>query len=542
MTSITGSSQSEQQSPLSSIEQKEPQAPIVTRIVTHNEVEKNNYKVITSRDADATLQFQEEYDSTVPEITPQQEAKLSRKVTLYIIGFTALVDLLLYMDKATLSYASLFEFWEDTGLDQDKYNNVNTLFYVGFIIGQFPGNYLIQKLPVGRFLFILVVLWTIVIFLHCTAFNYSGVLALRFFLGMVESVVIPLLNVTMGQFLTASEKAMSSPLFFSTCLGVTIPTGFIAYGVMFIDSSVRQWKIFMMIIGGLTFCLSILVFFFYPNNPATAKFLTIEERIWTIRRVQRTTGSSIEQKYFKKYQFNEAIRDPISWMFLTYMLLINLANNLPFQQNLLFTEIGGISNLDSTLVSVASGGFSVICCLIASFILLKVENMSAISNVVWMIPSLVGSIAAIALPWDNKIGLLAVVCMASPVFGIPLIVMFSWNYTSCSGYTKKLTRNAMIMSGYAIGNIISPQIWRGKDAPRYIPAWIVQLVLSFIVAPMIGMAIYMILKKRNKERLATLTEDEKIGVIQDEDGKDVVVNVAALDLTDLENKAFIYPL
>lgn len=513
----------------------------VTTVISESEPKDHNYRVITSKDADDTLKFQDKYDAQVPEITASQETKLSRKVTLFIIGFTALVDLLLYMDKATLSYASLFEFWEDTGLNQDKYNNVNTIFYVGFIIGQIPGNYLIQKLPIGRFLFILVSLWTVIIFLHCTAFNYSGVMALRFFLGLVESVVIPLLNVTMGQFLTANEKAASSPLFFSTCLGVTIPTGFIAYGVMFIKSPVALWKIFLIIIGSLTFLLGVLVFFFYPNNPATAKFLSIEERIWTIRRVQATTGSAIEQKYFKKYQCVEAMKDPITWLFGLYMMLINLANNLPFQQNLLFTEIGGVSNLDSTLVSVASGGFSVVCCLIASLILLKVNNASAWSSVFWMLPSLVGSIAAVSLPWDNKIGLLAVVCMASPTFGIPLIIMFSWNYTSCSGYTKKMTRNGIMMGGYAIGNIISPQLWRGKDAPRYVPAWIVQIVLSFIVAPMISILIYFTLKRRNQTRLANLTEDEKLGVIQ-QDGKEVLVNVASLDLTDLENKAFIYPL
>lgn len=524
----------------SDINKNEPNQA-VTRVITETEVQENNYKVITSKDADATLKFQEKYDSQVPEITPSQEAKLSRKVTLFIIGFTALVDLLLYMDKATLSYASLFEFWKDTGLDQDKYNNVNTIFYVGFIIGQIPGNFLIQKLPIGRFLFILVALWTMIIFLHCTAFNYAGVLVLRFFLGLVESVVIPLLNVTLGQFLTANEKAASSPLFFSTCLGVTIPTGFIAYGVMFIKSSTPLWKIFLIIIGNLTFLLGILVFFFYPNNPATARFLSIEERVWTIRRVQKTTGSSIEQKFFKKYQFIEAIKDPITWLFGLYMMLINLANNLPFQQNLLFTEIGGISNLDSTLVSVASGGFSVACCLIASVILLKVKNSSAWSNVVWMLPSLAGSIAAVALPWENKIGLLAVVSMASPTFGIPMIIMLSWNYTSCSGYTKKMTRNGIAMACYAIGNIISPQLWRGKDAPRYIPAWIVQIVLSFVVAPLIGIIIYFILKKHNQTRLATLTENEKLGVIE-QDGQEVLVNVASLDLTDLENKAFIYPL
>ncbi|CCH44612.1 putative membrane protein [Wickerhamomyces ciferrii] len=516
---------------------KEPFAIQNNQITSESD---QGYKKITSKDADATLKFQEEYDSQVPEITPQQEAKLSRKVCWFIISFAALVDLLVYMDKAVLSYASLFNYWEDVGLDQGRYNNINTLFYIGFLVGQIPGNYLILKLPVGRFLFILVCVWTIILFLNCVALHYSGILVLRFFLGLVESPIIPLLNVTLAQFLTANEKAASSPLFFSTCLGVTIPTGFIAYGVMFIKSSVALWKIFTIIIASMTFCLAILVFFFYPNNPATAKFLTLEERIWTIRRVQKTTGSAIEQKFFKKYQFIECLKDPITWLFFTAMLFYNLANNLTFQQNLLFTGIGGVSNLDSTLVSVASGGFSVVCCLISSVILLKVDNMSAWSNVIWIIPSFIGSILAIALPWDNKVGLLAVVCMSAPVFGLPMILTISWGFTSCSGYTKKVTRNGVLMAGYSVGNLISPQLWVG--APRFYVAWIIQLVLSFTAAPAICILIWFILRKRNIKRREAMNEDEKVGVIQDKEGNEVVVNVAALDLTDWENKAFIYPL
>jgi MFS family permease len=511
---------------------------------SHEEVvtqEKGHYKIVQSRDADVTLKFQEEWDAQIPEITPEQELKLSRKVSWFIITFTATVNLILYMDKATLSYAAILGLFEDTNLTNQNYNNANTLFYVGFIIGQVPGIYLLQKLPIGRFLFALTSIWTVIIFLSCLMKNYSGVIAVRFFLGFVESVVVPILNSTMAQFLTAEEKAAAAPLFYTTCLGVTIPTGFIAYGVLYANSAVSAWKIFMIIIGGLTFIMSILIFFFYPDNPTTAKFFSTEEKIWIIRRVQRTTNTAIEQKYFKKYQFIEAVRDPITWLFFAFHFLLMLANNLPYQQTLLFGEMGGISNLDSTLVSVASGGFAVICCLISSFVMTKFPNTSAFSAIFWMLPSLIGAICAVALPWSNKIGILAALCLASPVFGIPYIIMFSWNTTSCSGYTKKMTRNASVMIALGIGNLISPQLWQESDAPRYVPAWIVQIVLSFGISPLIAFVIWFILKRRNEERLKEMDKLDKVGIIR-EDEKEVVVNIASLDLTDLENRTFLYPL
>ncbi|GME83006.1 unnamed protein product [[Candida] boidinii] len=135
-------------------------------------------------------------------------------------------------------------------------------------------------------------------------------------------------------------------------------------------------------------------------------------------------------------------------------------------------------------------------------------------------------------------------CLASPAFGVPWILMFSWNSATASGYTKKLTRNAVVMFWYGIANIISPQLWQSRDAPRYIPAWIVQIVLSFFVAPLIAIVIWYILNKRNQYRLNKLQEEgnhENKGYVI-EDGEKVEVNLAILDLTDLENEQFIYPL
>lgn len=39
----------------------------------------------------------------------------------------------LQVDKATLSYATLLGIFEETGIDNTDYNNLNTIFYAGKI-------------------------------------------------------------------------------------------------------------------------------------------------------------------------------------------------------------------------------------------------------------------------------------------------------------------------------------------------------------------------------------------------------------------------
>ena len=76
------------------------------------------------------------------------------------------------------------------------------------------------------------------------------------------------------------------------------------------------------------------------------------------------------------------------------------------------------------------------------------------------------------------------------------------------------------------------------------------IVVSWVGTPAILFVIRFILARRNAERealIAECSEDERgAGRVEqrDEDGQVLVKNVdiAMLDLTDLENKFFIYPL
>lgn len=510
--------------------------------ITDEENIQDKAKVISSRDADVTLEFLRQHDSEVPEITGEQEKRLSRKVVWIIVPLCALIDFALYADKATASYTSIFGMWKDTHLTQNMYNNSTTLFYVGFIVGQINLIFL-QKFPVGQVMTTLGFLWTLIIYLHTVAVNHQGIYALRFFLGFVEAIAIPALNTTMGQFLTAEEKSWTASLFYTSCLGNEIIVGFIAFGLLHAHPSIAIWKLFMIVIASISMVVTVLIALLYPSNPTNARFLNLKEKIWVIRRVQKTTGSSIEQKIIKKHQIWEAFKDPISWLFCAFFFCNQLSNNLVYQEKLLFKQLG-VSTLGSTLVSVAYGGFSVTCAIIASVLIRKKRDFTAYSVAIWTMFPLVGGIAMVCLPWERKLTLLAMICLCAPK-GVAWILMFSWNSTTVSGYTKKVTRNAMVMFWYGIANIIAPQLWQAKDGPRYYTAWIVQIIFAFFLAPISALVIRFILKRRNERRIAASGTEPALGIITDSSDEcrtSFKANLALLDLTDLENERFIYPL
>lgn len=157
----------------------------------------------------------------------------------------------------------------------------------------------------------------------------------------------------------------------------------------------------------------------------------------------------------------------------------------------------------------------------------------------------------VTIPWGKSLALLACLILAGHTYGVTYIVALGWTTSSCSGYTKKLTRNVMFMLGYSVGNLVSPQIWVPSTGPRYYGAWVSMIVVSWVGTPAILFVIRYTLEKRNKERkawIAGLGEGERDGgfveQLDKETGEMVLrkVDLAMLDLTDLENKFFVYPI
>jgi len=154
----------------------------------------------------------------------------------------------------------------------------------------------------------------------------------------------------------------------------------------------------------------------------------------------------------------------------------------------------------------------------------------------------------VTIPWEKKLSLLACMILAGHTYGITYVIGLGWTTSSTAGYTKKLTRNMMFMLGYSVGNLVSPQIWVPSKAPRYYGAWSSMIIVSWAGTPAVLYLIRFILKMRNEERerwAAELSDDEREGFVEEEEDGRIVkkkVELAMLDLTDLENKFFIYPL
>jgi len=142
-------------------------------------------------------------------------------------------------------------------------------------------------------------------------------------------------------------------------------------------------------------------------------------------------------------------------------------------------------------------------------------------------------------------------------------ILFSWTFANTAGHTKKTVTTGMLFVGLCVGNIVGPQLYLTKEAPRYQTGLIGNLVVIAILFGLIIVQTFYLslLNRRNaKKRKAmgktgpnvdySLESSSKWAAMkaqqkhnEQEGGIAEEHNAAAFeDLTDLQNVDFIYSL
>lgn len=155
----------------------------------------------------------------------------------------------------------------------------------------------------------------------------------------LDAMPLPIIVVTLAdtlpgfalftsQWYTKQEQAARIGIWFSFNGFAQIFGGLVAYGIArgsnltatSYSTAIAPWKIIFLFIGLLTVVIGVIFYFAMPDSPLTAWFLSKSERLLAIERI-RKNEQGIGNKHWKRYQFVEAITDPLAWMFAFYALV-----------------------------------------------------------------------------------------------------------------------------------------------------------------------------------------------------------------------------
>lgn len=491
------------------------------------EVKETSSVVRSSREVDEAFNLALASNDLV--VTEEINKKLLRKIDLYIQPMIWALYTLQYMDKVTNNYAGVMGIQADLKLAANEFSWLGTAFYLAYLGGEFPISQLLQRLPYVKTLSTCIVIWGVVLCAHAGVTNGAGIITARVFLGIFESSITPGFVILTSQWYRKEEQFARIAYWFS-CNGLGgILGGSIAYGLAHHAHkySIEAWKILFVITGLISILFGVLFYFYIPENPSKAWFLTEEERLYQVQRI-KSNQQGFGNKKFKRYQVVEAFKDVRTWIYIVWGLTAQIPNGgFGSFGSILLHKTLGYSSEDALLMGLPQGGVQIASGIIMAYIASKTGKRVLVGTVSCAI-SLVGA-CLLAFPKAAHVRLAGYYIFA--FYAIGMVTVLASITSDAAGHTKKVTVSATFLVSYCIGNVIGPQTFRASDAPQYQPAR-VTMVACMAIATADLFLLLLVNLRENKRRDKFQAENPSSKIAPD--------NVEFLDLTDFENKNFRY--
>ncbi|TQN72986.1 putative transporter [Colletotrichum shisoi] len=247
-----------------------------------------------------------------------------------------------YLDRINVSNARLGGMQEDLHMSDTMWNLGISTFYIGYVIGQLPGNLWLAKANPRWFLPSTMLAWgaaTICtpaltkvimsfstlfgngserILLAIRCFSGAGFAALQFFTGLAEAPFFPGITLMTSSWYKKHESPTRMAIWHAGNTVSNITSGFLAAGILTTMGGVagmysQQW--FFLIEGIATFLIAFAAFALLPDRHHNTRFLTPAEREMAQYRILRSNGGVEEVVGGTWDGFRDAVKDPFTWIF-----------------------------------------------------------------------------------------------------------------------------------------------------------------------------------------------------------------------------------
>ncbi|KAI8183659.1 putative transporter [Colletotrichum sp. SAR 10_75] len=382
-----------------------------------------------------------------------------------------------YLDRINVSNARLAGMQEDLHMSDTMWNLGISTFYIGYLIGQLPGN-----------------LWLAKSNPRCGA----SFAALRFLTGLCEAPFFPGITLLTSSWYNKHESPMRMAVWHAGNTISNIISGFLAAGILTTMDGVRNlhsWQWFFLIEGIATFVIGLSAFFLLPDWPQNTRFLTPAEREMAQYRILCSNGGQEETVGGTWDGLKDAVRDPFTWIFcLMHFALVTAQSFKDFFPSIVKTFDFG--ELTTYLIQAPPYAFSFIFACVCAWS--SGRNQESFWHVVLPI---IGSAVGISV-------LISTMNIGARYFGLFLLISGTYN-----GLNLQLSWETSVVPAprskkaalIAIANCISqtshwfsPYFWPRSQEPFYRLGGGLVLVGCLLVVTSAGLAKWRAIKLNKK--------------------------------------------
>lgn len=336
------------------------------------------------------------------EPSPDLLRRVVRKIDMILIPLMCCCVFLQMSDKMLLNSVALLGFIPDIHLtSQQQFSWISSIFYFGYLLGSFLHAYFIQHWVLSRYVSGIMTVWGVIVACHAACHSYSSFLAVRFFLGLMESAITPSFILMTARFYTRQEQVIRMNIWFAMNGVAQIVAGAATYSeLVHTPTTMTMWQNLFLIYGVITFAFGIVCFFVMPSSPDTTHYFNKEERDAAVYRIA-SNQSGIHDSHFKWGQFREALLDIRLYIyFLGWVCLCIVNGGVTTFGNLIIRSFN-YDNKQTALLSMSIGASEVVSVYLGAilFYFLKRRDVVMISG---LLVSVAGALMIVAIPAKAK--------------------------------------------------------------------------------------------------------------------------------------------
>ncbi|WVR05046.1 hypothetical protein IAU60_002058 [Kwoniella sp. DSM 27419] len=422
--------------------------------------------------------------------TELAEKRLLRKLDLHIMPWIIISYLLNYLDRTNLGNARTLNndkpgesLVETLNLKGDRYNLIVAIFFVPYVLFEFPSNIALKYFTPSKWIARIMVSWGIVTICSAAVSSYTGLIICRVFLGIAEAGFFPGIMMYLCFWYKPSERGTRMAIFSASVSVAGAFGGLIATGVSFMSGlgNLYGWQWLFVLEGIPAVIVGVLVYFYLPDFPETAKFLTEDEKALAVSRMGPWAPKGTD-KHFDKKEFIATITSWDFWVFsVCYFLMTNSLNAYGFFSPTIVAAMG-FKGYKAQLLTVPPNAF-------AFFVIIgnawwsdrRRERPRHIIGALVLVAVGYCLLAAVKGVAGRYIGVCFIACTNAAV--IPFI---AYRTATVSGATSTAIATGAMIAIANIAGAVAPYLFRAKDAPHYYPGLWTLFAMLGLAAVMVG--------------------------------------------------------
>ena len=276
-------------------------------------------------------------------------ARIARKVQVRLTLPLVFLMFLSSLDRSNVSFAAL-QMNQEIGLTPQLYGLAASLFFLGFLPGQYPSVVLLQRIGVKGWVALMVGIWAAVEIAMAYVTSPGMFFVLRIILGLAEGGMAPGIVVFLTRWAPPGQRAstFAAPMLaipFSLVLGGPL-CGWLMETANPLGLPGWRWMFLALGIGNLA--VAAIAAAWFPNTPDEARWLNPEERTWINAHVRAAPPPPKRGEG----AMGEIFREPLFWIFAAiWFLLLGGAYAIMFWLPQVLHQLTGMSPLQVGLVT-----------------------------------------------------------------------------------------------------------------------------------------------------------------------------------------------